>query len=154
MIDLDDIDKQIIALLQENARLSNREIAKRVGLTATPTIERVKRLEREGVIKGYTAVLEKEKVGKGMTVFVKVTLSVHQMSLLDEFIEAIQGIPEILSCYHTTGQTDFLLRVVATDIADYERLLRDKLTTLPDVQRLETTMVLRAIKEGGYIPTS
>jgi len=154
MIDLDDIDKQIIALLQENARISNREIAKKVGLTASPTIERVKRLEREGVIKSYTAVLEKEKVGKGMTVFVKVTLSVHQMSLLDEFIEAIQGIPEILSCYHTTGQSDFLLHVVATDIADYEHLLRDKLTTLPDVQRLETTMVLRAIKEGGYIPTS
>ena len=73
MIELDDIDKQIIAHLQENARISNREIAKRIGLTATPTIERVKRLEREGVIKGYTAVLEKEKVGKGMTVFVKVT---------------------------------------------------------------------------------
>ena len=154
MIELDDIDKQIIAHLQENARISNREIAKRVGLTATPTIERVKRLEREGVIKGYTVVLEKEKVGKGMTVFVKVTLSVHQMSLLDDFIEAVRGIPEILSCYHTTGQSDFLLQVVATDIADYERLLRDKLTTLPDVQRLETTMVLRAIKEGGYIPTS
>ena len=114
----------------------------------------MKRLEREGVIKGYTAVLEKEKVGKGMTVFVKVTLSVHQMSLLDGFIEAVRGIPEILSCYHTTGQSDFLLHVVATDIAGYERLLRDKLTTLPDVQRLETTMVLRAIKEGGYIPTS
>ncbi len=154
MIELDDIDKQIILLLQENARISNREIAKRVGLTATPTIERVKRLEREGVIKGYTAVLEKEKVGKGMTVFVKVTLSVHQMSLLDGFIEVVRGIPEILSCYHTTGQSDFLLQVVATDIADYERLLRDKLTTLPDVQRLETTMVLRAIKEDGYIPTS
>ena len=154
MIELDDIDKQIIAHLQENARISNREIAKRVGLTATPTIERVKRLEREGVIKGYTVVLEKEKVGKGMTVFVKVTLSVHQMSLLDDFIEAVRGIPEILSCYHTTGQSDFLFHVVATDIADYERLLRDKLTTLPDVQRLETTMVLRAIKEGGYIPTS
>ena len=154
MIELDDIDKQIIVLLQENARISNREIAKRVGLTATPTIERVKRLEREGVIKGYTAVLEKEKVGKGMTVFVKVTLSVHQMSLLDGFIEVVRGIPEILSCYHTTGQSDFLLQVVATDIADYERLLRDKLTTLPDVQRLETTMVLRAIKEDGYIPTS
>ena len=154
MIDLDDIDKQIIALLQENARISNREIAKRVGLTASPTIERVKRLEREGVIKSYTAVLEKEKVGKGMTVFVKVTLSVHQMSLLDEFIDAIQGIPEILSCYHTTGQSDFFFFLVATDIADYEHLLRDKLTTLPDVQRLETTMVLRAIKEGGYIPTS
>ena len=93
MIELDDIDKQIIAHLQENARISNREIAKRVGLTATPTIERVKRLEREGVIKGYTVVLEKEKVGKGMTVFVKVTLSVHQMSLLDDFIEAVRGIP-------------------------------------------------------------
>ena len=151
MIELDGIDKQIIAHLQENARISNREIAKRIGLTATPTIERVKRLEREGVIKGYTAVLEKEKVGKGMTVFVKVTLSVHQMSLLDDFIEAVRGIP---ACYHTTGQSDFLLHVVATDIADYERLLRDELTTLPDVQRLETTMVLRAIKEGGYIPTS
>ena len=74
------------------------------------------------------------------------------MSLLDDFVEAVRGIPEILSCYHTTGQSDFFA-CSGTDIADYERLLRDKLTTLPDVQRLETTIVLRAIKEGGYIPT-
>ena len=152
MIELDAIDKQILEILQQDARISHRSLANKIGLTASPTIERVKRLEREGVIRGYRAIIDKPLVDQGLSIFVKVTLSVHQMSLLDEFTRTIDSIPNILACYHTTGQGDFLLQVVARDMSDYERLLREQLTTLPDIERLETTMVLRTMKEDGVLP--
>lgn len=149
---LDATDKKIIQLLQTEGRIANNELAKRIGLTTTPTLERVRRLEREGVIEGYSAKVNKESVGRGFTTFVKVTLSVHQLKLLEEFTSAVQEIPEILGCYHTTGDGDFLLHVVAKDTKDYENLMRTKLTTLPDVERLHTSIVLNTIKEQSPIP--
>ena len=93
MIELDAIDKQILEILQQDARISHRSLANKIGLTASPTIERVKRLEREGVIRGYRAIIDKPLVDQGLSIFVKVTLSVHQMSLLDEFTRTIDSIP-------------------------------------------------------------
>lgn len=151
-VKLDPIDKQIIAIVQQEGRIANNELAKRIGLTTTPTLERVRRLEREKVIEGYSATINKELVGKGFTAFVKVTLSVHQLNLLEEFTTAVKEIPEILACYHTTGDGDFLLHVVAKDTKDYELLMRNKLTTLPDVERLHTSIVLNTIKEESSIP--
>ncbi|MEX0844899.1 MAG: Lrp/AsnC family transcriptional regulator [Balneolaceae bacterium] len=149
---LDALDKNIIQILQQEGRIANNELAKRIGLTTTPTLERVRRLEREGVIEGYSAKVNKETVGRGFTAFVKVTLSVHQLNLLEEFTSAIQEIPEILACFHTTGDGDFLLHVVAKDTKDFEQLMRNKLTTLPDVERLHTSIVLNTIKEQSPIP--
>jgi Lrp/AsnC family leucine-responsive transcriptional regulator len=149
---LDSTDLKIVDILQKEGRIANNELANRIGLTTTPTLERVKRLEREGVIEGYTARVNKESVGKGLTVFVTVTLSVHQLNLMKEFTSAIQAIPEILACYNTTGEGDFLLHVVAKDTKDYEKLMRTKLTTLPDVQRLHTSIVLNTIKDQSSIP--
>ncbi|MFP8487720.1 Lrp/AsnC family transcriptional regulator [Gracilimonas sp. Q87] len=149
---LDQIDKQIIQILQQEGRIPNNELAKRVGLTTTPTLERVRRLEREGVIDGYSAKVNKDAVGRGFTAFVKVTLKVHQLNLMEEFTSAIREIPEILACYHTTGDGDFLLHVVAKDTKDYEQLMRNKLTTLPDVERLHTSIVLNTIKDQSPIP--
>lgn len=149
---LDHIDKKIVGILQLEGRIANNELAKRIGLTTTPTLERVRRLEREGVVEGYAAKINKESVGRGFTAFVKVTLSVHQLNLLKEFTSAIQNIPEILACYHTTGDGDFLLHVVAKDTKDYEQLMRNKLTTLPDVERLHTSIVLNTIKDESPIP--
>jgi Lrp/AsnC family leucine-responsive transcriptional regulator len=151
-VKLDAIDKKIIEFLQQEGRLANNELAKRIGLTTTPTLERVRRLEREGYIEGYTAIINKEKVGRGFIAIVKVTLSVHQLNLLEEFTTAVQKIPEILECYHTTGDGDFLLHVVAKDTTDFEQLMRNKLTTLPDVERLHTSIVLNTIKEQSPIP--
>jgi Lrp/AsnC family leucine-responsive transcriptional regulator len=151
-VKLDAIDKKIIEFLQQEGRLANNELAKRIGLTTTPTLERVRRLEREGYIQGYTAIINKEKVGRGFIAIVKVTLSVHQLNLLEEFTAAVQKIPEILECYHTTGDGDFLLHVVAKDTTDFEQLMRNKLTTLPDVERLHTSIVLNTIKEQSPIP--
>jgi len=149
---LDSTDLKIVDILQKEGRIANNELANRIGLTTTPTLERVKRLEREGVIEGYSARINKELVGKGLTVFVTVTLSVHQLNLMKEFTSAIQAIPEILACYNTTGEGDFLLEVVAKDTKDYEQLMRTKLTTLPDVQRLHTSIVLNTIKDKSLIP--
>lgn len=149
---LDTVDRQILKTLQEEGRMANNELAKRIGLTTTPTLERVRRLEREGVIEGYSARVNNEKVGRGFTAFVKVTLKVHQLNLMEEFTTAIQEIPEILACYHTTGEGDFLLHVVAEDTKDYEQLMRNKLTTLPDVERLHTSIVLNTIKDQSPIP--
>lgn len=151
-VKLDSVDKKIIQILQEEGRLANNELARRIGLTTTPTLERVKRLEREGVIEGYAARINKEAVERGLTVFVTVTLSVHQLNLLEEFIKAVQDIPEILACYNTTGDGDFLLQVVVKDTKHYEQFMRNKLTTLPDVQRLHTSIVLNTIKEQSNIP--
>ncbi len=151
-IKLDSIDREILHILQTEGRIANNELAKRVGLTTTPTLERVKRLEREKVIEGYSARINKEAVNRGLTVFVTVTLNVHQLNLLEEFTKAVQEIPEILACYNTTGEGDFLLHVVAKDTRHYEQFMRNKLTTLPDVQRLHTSIVLSTIKEQPNIP--
>jgi Lrp/AsnC family leucine-responsive transcriptional regulator len=149
---LDATDKKIIAILQQEGRMANNELAKRIELTTTPTLERVRRLERGGIIEGYSARINKESVGRGFTAFVKVTLSVHQLNLMEEFTSAIKEIPEILACYHTTGDGDFLLHVVAKNTKDYEQLMRNKLTTLPDVERLHTSIVLNTIKDQSPIP--
>lgn len=151
-IRLDKVDKEIIQILQQEGRIANNELARRIGLTTTPTLERVKRLERAGVIEGYSARINREAVGSGLTVFVDITLSLHQLNLLEEFSEAIQKIPEILACYNTTGEGDFLLHVVVKDTKHYEHFMRNKLTTLPDIQRLQTSIVLRTIKEQTQIP--
>lgn len=151
-IKIDSVDRNIIKVLQQEGRIANKELSERIGLTTTPTLERVRRLEREGVIEGYAAKVNKESVGRGFVAFVKVTLKVHQLNLLEEFTSAIQKIPEILACYHTTGDGDFLLQVVARDTKDYEQLMRNKLTTLPDVERLHTSIVLNTIKEQSPIP--
>lgn len=151
-IKLDAIDREILHILQTEGRIANNELAKRIGLTTTPTLERVKRLEREKIIEGYSARVNKEAVNRGLTVFVTVTLNVHQLNLLEEFTKAVQEIPEILACYNTTGEGDFLLHVVAKDTRHYEQFMRNKLTTLPDVQRLHTNIVLNTIKEQPNIP--
>ncbi len=151
-IKLDDLDKRILEILQKEGRISNKELAEKINLTTTPTLERVRRLEREGVIEGYSVRLNSNAINNGLSVFVTVTLSVHQLSLMDEFTEAVKAIPEILSCYNTTGDGDFLLHIVAKDVNDYEHFMRTRLTTLPDVQRIHSSIVLSTIKEQSSIP--
>lgn len=151
-VKLDDIDKYILRILQTEGRISNKELAERINLTTTPTLERVRRLEREGVISKYEAKVDPKTVNMGFNAFVTVTLIAHRLPLLDEFTNAVKSIPEILACYNTTGDGDFLLHIVAKDVEDYELLMRTKLATLPDVQRLYTSIVLNVIKEQTNIP--
>jgi len=154
LIKLDSIDKKIIHLLQENGRITNNELANRIGLTTTPTLERVKRLEREGVIKGYTAWIDRELIGKGLTVFCSIKLSVHKLGKINEFKNSMDGLSEVLACYNTTGEYDYLLHVVVSDTREYEHFLREKLTQVPGVERIYTGIVLSVLKEQSKIDVS
>jgi DNA-binding Lrp family transcriptional regulator len=149
---LDAIDKKILDILQENGRLSNNELARRIGLTATPTLERVRRLERDGIIKGYRTIVDEEKIGKGLTVFVSISLAMHKLQAVEEFCDEVDKMPEVLACYHTTGEADFLLKVVVSDTADYEHVMWQKLTRLPGVQRIHSMVVLSTRKDETKIP--
>lgn len=150
-VKLDSTDRQIIELLQDNGRITNNDLARRIGLTTTPTLERVKRLEREGVIKGYTAWIDRESVDKGLTVFCSIKLSVHQLGEMKEFSKHIGDLPEILACYNTTGEYDYLLHIVVKDTKEYEQFLRKKLTQVPGVERIYTSIVLSVLKEQSKI---
>jgi DNA-binding Lrp family transcriptional regulator len=151
-VKLDDIDRNILRILQKEGRLTNKELSERINLTTTPTLERVKRLEREGVIQSYSAKVDPDAVQMGFNAFASVTLAAHRLNSLDDFTHAVESIPEILACYNTTGEGDFLLHIVTRDVHAYEELIRTKITTLPDVQRLHTSIVLRTIKEQSNIP--
>lgn len=147
----DQTDKKILEILQEDGRITTNDLAKKIGLTTTPTAERVKRLERSGVITGYTARINRDKVGKGLTLFCSIKLAVHQMQSINDFSEHIGKIPEILACYNITGEYDYLLQIVVADTSEYEQLLRSKLTRIPGVEQIYTGIVLSVIKEQSNI---
>ena len=151
MIKLDFIDRSIIEILQENGRITNNELAGKIGLTTTPTLERVRRLEKNGVIKGYTAWIDKEAIGKGLTVFCSIKLAVHHYRKLQEFKKNIESLPEILACYNVTGEYDYLLHVVVSDTKEYESFLRSKLTKIPGIVQIYTGIVLSVVKEQSKI---
>ena len=149
---MDKTDRKILQILQENGRIPNNKLAEKVGLTTTPTLERVKRLEREGIIKGYGARVDPEAVDRGLVVFCSLRLAVHQMHTLDEVCERINEMSEIQSCYHITGDSDFLLKIVVKDMPAYETFMHDKLTRLPGIERIYSNMVLSTKKENYHLP--
>jgi Lrp/AsnC family leucine-responsive transcriptional regulator len=149
---LDHIDRKILSILQRDGRIANNKLAEKVGLTTTPTLERVKRLEREGIIKGYSARVDEEAIGKGLVVFCSLRLAVHQMHTLDEVCDEINEMSEIQSCYHITGDSDFLLKIVVADMPAYEKFMHDKLTRLPGIERIYSNIVLSTKKENFHIP--
>ena len=146
-IQLDPTDLEIVSILQKEGRISNSELAKRIGLTPTPTMERVKRLERDGVIRAYAAIVNREALNRGLTVFCSIKLAVHHLDEMEEFTKQIGTIPEILACYNTTGEFDYLLQIVVSGIHHYETLLRKQLAQLPGVDRIYTSIVMSTIKE-------
>lgn len=150
--ELDDTDRKILSILQQDGRIPNNKLAEKVGLTTTPTLERVKRLEREGIIKGYGARVEPEAVDRGLVVFCSLRLAVHQMHTLDEVCERIDEMSEIQACYHITGDSDFLLKIVVKDMPAYETFMHDKLTRLPGIERIYSNMVLSTKKENYHLP--
>lgn len=149
---LDQYERRILALLQEDASLSTAAIAEKVGLSQSPCWRRIDRLEREGYIKRKVALVDRRKVGLNAHVFVQVKLNAHGRTHLDEFTEAIRAIPEVLECYVLMGPVDFLIRVVAPDIEAYERLFFHKLSQLPGVQEVNSTVALSEIKATTVLP--
>jgi len=154
MIPLDAIDQEILRILQTEGRIPNAELARRIGLTPPPTLERVRRLERSGVIRGYAARVDPEALGRRLTVFASVSLAMHQGGVVEDFMAAVRELPEVLECHHLTGDADYLLKVVVADTRDYERLLRERMIRLPGVQRIQSSVVLSTVKEETHIPLS
>ena len=149
---LDKYEKRILALLQEDASLSTAEISERIGLSPSPCWRRVDRLEKDGFIKRKVALVDRRKVGLNAHVFAQVKLNAHGRANLDEFSEAIRAFPEVLECYVLMGPVDFLIRIVATDIEAYERFFFDRLSQLPGVQEVNSTVALSEIKATTELP--
>lgn len=154
MVQLDAYEKKILRLLQEDAALSNADIAERVGLSASPCWRRIDRLEREGFIKRRVALLDRQKVGLNAQIFAQVKLNAHGRANLDEFAASIREIPEVLECYVLMGSVDFLLRIVTSDIEAYEKLFFNRLSQLPGVQEVNSTVALSEIKSTTSLPIS
>lgn len=149
---IDEIDRKIIAALQINGRMTTIELAEKVGLSASPCARRVRILEDAGVIKGYVAVVDQNKVGLPMSVFVSVKLERQREHELDAFSTAIKRWPEVVDCYLMTGQRDYLMRVVVHDLAAYERFLKEKLTRLEGVASIESSFALGLVKRSDFLP--
>jgi Lrp/AsnC family leucine-responsive transcriptional regulator len=149
---LDSVDRRILDVLQVEGRVSNVALAERVHLSPSPCLRRVKALEDDGVIAGYRAMLDREAVGLGLTVFVEIKVEGHSEKLASELEKAVVGMPEVVSCHLVSGAADFLLEVVVPDLRSYERLLLDKLLGLPGVQDVRSNFAIRTMKAPSPLP--
>jgi Lrp/AsnC family leucine-responsive transcriptional regulator len=149
---LDAADRKILSALQTDGRLSNVELAERIGLSQSPCSRRVRRLEQEGVIEGYRAVLGRQKLGLGLTVFVGVKVGPHDHIEEQTFAKAVTALPEVISCHLVSGDMDFLLQVVVPDLAGYERLLIGTLLKLPGVRDIRSSFAMRTYKSDAPLP--
>jgi len=145
---LDEIDLQILKTLQKNAKLTTKELAEAVHLTPTPVFERQKRLEKQGYIKKYVAVLDPEKLGQGLQVFCKVKLKQINHEIADAFVRKIQRIPEVTECYNTSGSYDYLLKVRAHDMKQYQEFILNKLGEIESLASIESTFVMSEVKQN------
>lgn len=139
---LDKVDLQILRTLQENARLTTRELASKVSLSSTPVFERWKRLEREGYIKRYVAVLDAEKLDRGFVVFCNVKLSKMNRDIAHDFVNKIQSIPEVTECYNVSGNFDYLLKVNSPDMKYYQEFIINVLGTIDSLGSIESSFVM------------
>ena len=148
MISLDETDKKILNLLQQNSKVNIKEIALKIELTQTPTYERIKRLEKSGVIKNYMAVLDKEKAGFAIEVFCQVRLLVHSKDMISRFENAINKIDEVVECFHVAGNYDYLLKIIVKDMNSYQAFLKNKLSVLDSVSNVQSTFVMSSTKDS------
>jgi len=149
---LDRIDRLILAALQRDGRLSNRELAEKAHLSESACLRRMRALEESGVIDRYAALLNQAKVGLPGNVFVSITLNRQEQADLAAFEEAVRRVPEVMECYLMTGQQDYLLRVVIADLSDFERLHSEHLTRLPGVARVQSSFAVRTVRKGNELP--
>jgi Lrp/AsnC family transcriptional regulator len=149
---LDSYEQKILHILQEDCSLSSAAIAEAVGLSPSPCWRRIDRLERDGFIKRRVAIVDRKKVGLNAQIFAQIKLNAHGRANLDEFSAAIREFPEVLECHVLMGTVDFMLRVVAADIEAYERFFFEKLSQLPGVQEINSTVALSEIKSTTTLP--
>lgn len=143
---LDQTDLKILRILQQNARLTNKELAAQVNLSTTPVFERLKRLERNGYIKKYVAVLDAEKLNRGFIVFCNVKMRRLSKEIARDFMERMLNIPEVTECYNISGQFDYMLKIHAPDMRYYQEFVLNQLGTIENLGSLESTFVMDSVK--------
>ncbi|MFJ2767263.1 Lrp/AsnC family transcriptional regulator [Streptomyces sp. NPDC087300] len=148
---MDDIDRSILRELQNDGRLTNQELAQRVGLSASPCMRRVRQLEQDGVIQGYRAVVDPDAVGRGFEVLVSIEVR-RDRETVEAFEEALQDVPDVIEAYRLFGSPGCLLRIAVADLAAYERLWIERLTTLAGVTEVNSQIIMKRIKESRGLP--
>ncbi|WP_291910695.1 Lrp/AsnC family transcriptional regulator [Chitinophaga sp. CB10] len=143
---LDHTDKRILTLLQKDAKLNTKEIAHRIGLSVTPTYERLKKIEKLGIIRNYVTLLDPEKVGKTLMAYCNVSLQLHSLPLLRKFEAAVMKLDEVMECFHLAGNYDYLLKVVVDDMKSYQHFITQKLATIENIAQVHSSFVMTEIK--------
>ena len=151
-IKLDSIDRRILRELQLDGRISFTDLAPKVGLTTSPCLERVRRLEAAGIIKGYTAIIDPRPVDAGLLIFVELSLTYTSGEVFTEFKRALQKLPQVLECHLVSGDFDYLIKVRTRDMNSYRELLGDMLRNLPNIRSSKTLAVMEELKETAVIP--
>lgn len=151
-ISLDATDRQILEMLQEDAKINIKEIAAKLNMTKTPIYERIKRLEKEGVIEKYVTVLNRKKLGSSIIVFLEGSLKVEKFEQADEFFAAVAATPEIIECYLLGGENDFMLKVIAPELDKYHDFYATKIASLPRVGQIKSSFVIKEIKHSMKLP--
>jgi len=149
---LDEIDRLILEKLQFDSKITNAQLAKEIGLSPAPTLERVKKLEAAGYIKSYHAVVDAEKIGLGVTTYVQVSLISHKKSVINTFVKKINQIPNVIECYHMTGAADFLLKITAKDIPAYQKLMLEEISEIEEIDHMQSMIVLSTFKRNPVLP--
>jgi DNA-binding Lrp family transcriptional regulator len=151
-VKLDQIDKKILEILQQDARITNAQLAKEIGLSPAPTLERVKKLENLFLIKSYHAELDKEKLGLGVSIYLLVSLSSHKLNQINTFVDKINKIKQVTECHHITGSGDFMLKIITADIPAYHKLILDTITQIEEIGNMQSMIVLSTYKNSKVLP--
>lgn len=151
-VKLDKIDRKILEILQSNAKITNAQLSKDIGLSPAPTLERVKKLETSGIISSYHAKLDTDKVGLGVQTFVQVSLKGHNKKNIDVFLDQINRISEVIECHHITGSGDFILKIISSDIQTYQKLMLEKVSEIDVVDGLQSMIILSTFKDSKVMP--
>jgi len=149
---LDAIDQRILENLQKNGRLTNLELAERVGLSPSPCLRRLRRLEEEGIIVGYAARIDQRKIGLGLTAFVSLSFEKKTNTQAEQIRKTIAAMPEVIGCYITSGEHDVLLQVVVADLDEYRRFSLDRLIKVPGIKDIHSSFALETVKEYAPLP--
>ena len=153
-MDLDRVDRSILDLLQEDGRITNAELAGRIGLSPSACHRRVRQLETAGVIERYTALVDRHAIGRGVSVFVEVSLESQREDVLDAFEAEIKNVPDVMSCHLMAGNADYLIHVTCRDVADYESIHREHIAVLPGVTRLRSSFAIRTVTDTTAVSMS
>jgi Lrp/AsnC family leucine-responsive transcriptional regulator len=145
---MDAIDRKILMLLQSNSKQNTKEIATKIGLTVSPTFERIKKLEEKKYIKNYVAILNPDKIEKAITVFCQISLKTHSKELLDSFKNEVSRLTEVMSCHHMSGNYDFLLKFVVKDINEYQTFSVEKLPKIKGISNVQSSFVIEEISNS------